>query len=141
MKRSLSILLFAAFLACGVASAQTAAPAATAASAERPGDASKSWTIVFDRTAKSDGQIRFQLWQNDEAAPRDIVLPVTKGQTENSMALALKELLRDQLGVKEFETNNKKDRVFCTVKRGERRFSIKLAENTVDGVKIDLYAR
>ena len=138
MKRSHSIVLIAStVLAFGAAVA--APPTTPASSFERPGDASKSWQIRFDRTAKSDGQITFQVWQSDEAAPIELVLPVTQGQTENSLALATKELFRDTLGVQDFDTDNKQDNVFVTAMHGERRFSIKVAENSAENVKVDLY--
>lgn len=115
------------------------APSATAE--QRPGDASRSWTIAFDRTAKSDGQITLLVWRNDEAEPTQVVVPVQQGQTENSIALATRDLLRDTLGVQDFETDVAKARVFVRIKHGERRFSVQVGENTAEGVKVDLYAR
>ena len=143
MRTSSLILFLAAAMTFGGATAQSTeglrAPSAVAD--KRPGDASKSWTINFDRTAKSDGQIKLLIWQNDQDAPTEVVVPVTKGQTENSIALQTRELLRGILGVKDFETNNAKGNVYMRVKHGERRFSVQVAENTAEGVVIDLYAR
>jgi hypothetical protein len=143
MRTSSLVLFLATSMIVGGATAQsTESPqAASAVAAKRPGDASKSWTINFDRTAKSDGQIKLLVWQNDQDAPTEIVVPITKGQTENSIALQTRELFRDILGVKDFETNNAKGNVFVRVKHGERRFSVQVGENTAEGVVIDLYAR
>jgi hypothetical protein len=136
------VLLLVLASGCGgaIAHAQDLrAPSATAE--QRPGDASRSWTIAFDRTAKSDGQIPLLVWRNDEAEPTQVVVPVQQGQTENSIALATRDLLRDALGVKDFETDVAKARVFVRIKHGERRFSVQVGENTAEGVKVDLYAR
>lgn len=143
MRTSSLILFLAAVLVCGGATAQSTEGlrAPSAAAEKRPGDASKSWTINFDRTAKSDGQIKLLVWQNDQDAPTEIVVPVKKGQTENSIALQTRELFRDILGVKDFETNNAKGNVYVRVKHGERRFSVQVGENSAEGVVIDLYAR
>ena len=137
MRSSCLVLFLFAALGCGSVVAQSA----DAAVAQRPGDASKSWQINFDRTAKSDGQISFLVWQNDQEAPTQIVVPVKQGQTENSLALATRDLFRDMLGVKDFETDLKKSTVFVRAKHGERRFSVKVGANTAQGVDIDLYAR
>ncbi|KGQ19426.1 hypothetical protein LF41_3079 [Lysobacter dokdonensis DS-58] len=128
-------------LACGGAIAQSAAQAPADTAAKRPGDTAKSWQIAFDRTAKSDGQIRFLVWQNDQDAPTEIAIPVELGQTENSLALETRQQFREILGVKDFETNNKKNVVFVRAKHGERRFTVQVAANTAENVQIDLYAR
>lgn len=144
MCSSCVVLFLLAALGCGGALAQsTEAPAsADAASAmKRPGDAAKRWTIDFDRSAKSDGQIKFLVWQNDEDAPTEVVVPVRQGQTENSIALATRDLFRDKLGTKDFETDVAKGDVFVRVKHGERRFSVQVGENSAEGVRVDLYAR
>src|SRR5690349_20962119 len=108
MRLSSFVLCLVAALGCGGALAQStdAAPAADATSAmKRPGDAAKRWTIDFDRSAKSDSQIKFLVWQNDEDAPTQVVVPIRQGQTENSIALATRDLFRDTLGTKDFETD------------------------------------
>ncbi|MGO4549797.1 hypothetical protein AB4059_01660 [Lysobacter sp. 2RAF19] len=144
MRLSSFVLCLVAALSCGGALAQStdAAPTADAASAmKRPGDAAKRWTIDFDRSAKSDGQIKFLVWQNDEDAPTQVVVPIRQGQTENSIALATRDLFRDMLGTKDFETDVAKGDVFVRVKRDERRFSVQVRQNTAEGVRVDLYAR
>ena len=118
------ILFLAAATMFGGATAQSTeglrAPSAVRTSARR---CSKSWTINFDRSAKSDGQIKLLVWQNDQDAPTEIVVPVTKGQTKTASRSRPVSCSAASSGVKDFETNNAKGNVFVRVKHGERRFS------------------
>jgi hypothetical protein len=153
-RRSLSLL--AGLLASGVAFAQTATPTATptvapvtaspataspatAAEAKRPGDIGQRWRINLERSSKSDGQLRFLVWQYDEDKPHEVIIPVHKGDTPNHLAVEGRDIFRDVLGTKDFEINTAKGNILITAKHGERRFGLQLAESTAEGVDVDLY--
>ena len=135
------VFLLAAAMACGSAFAQSAPAAANAAAnaAQRPGDIGQRWQIAFDRTSQSDGRIRFLLWQHDEDAPTELTIDVSKGDTENRIAIKARDSFRETLGSRDYNVNIAKGNVWITAKRGERRFALQLAESGATGVVIDLY--
>jgi hypothetical protein len=127
-----------AFLVAALLSVAAFAQSATAP-AQRPGDIGQRWQIGYQRTSQSDGEIRWLVWQHDEEAPTEVVIPVKKGDTANRIAVTSRDAFRDKLENRYYNVNIAKGNVWITAKRGERRFALQLAGSTASGVDIDTY--
>ena len=135
--RLLPVLLLPALLSASFA---TFAQAAAAATTQRPAENAGEWSIEFERTAKSDGDITFRVWPYD-GAPIDVTVPVKQGDTQNHTTVAFRDAFRKSLGSVDFRVNAVKNVISIASKRGERRFGLELVRMDADGVNIDLGKR
>ena len=88
------------------------------------------------RTA--DGQIVLHITPKD-GTPQVVTVPVSRGTGENAVARTIRDALRAQLGTKAFTVETDDGEDVLVKRRGKTPdFAMKIAENTVKGVRLNL---
>lgn len=122
----------------GVRGAAAVAEAGVKAVVPDRSDYSNKWRLECSGGADSDGRITLHLTPKDGEL-RVVTVAVARGTGENAVARTIRDALRSQLDKKAFhvETDDGED---VLVKRRGRTpdFALRVAENTVEGVRLNL---
>ncbi|KGM51828.1 hypothetical protein N792_09290 [Lysobacter concretionis Ko07 = DSM 16239] len=117
-----ALMAFALFLASASVSAQ---------------QTENKWRLEFSGNAESAGQVVLALAPEGDAAVV-VTVPVAEDTRENDIASAVANQLRLQLGdTYQVERDDGED-VLVKRRDGEKKFSVGLVENTVEGLSLDL---
>ena len=119
----------ARFLALGLALFSTLAFASA--------DVENKWRLQLSGDAESSGQITLAIAPEDEEAIT-VTVPIADQLDENAVAAALVNELSLRLGdLYQVERDDGED-VLIKRRPGEKKFSVAVVENTVEGVRINL---
>jgi hypothetical protein len=100
-------------------------------------DVENKWRLELSGDAESSGQITLAVAPRDEEAIT-ITVPIADGLDENAVAAALVNELSLRLGdLYQVERDDGED-VLIKRRPGEKKFSVAVVENTVEGVRINL---
>jgi hypothetical protein len=117
-----ALMAFALFLASASVSAQ---------------QTENKWRLEFSGNAESAGQVVLALAPEGDAAVV-VTVPIAEDTRENDIASAVANQLRLQLGdTYQVERDDGED-VLVKRRDGEKKFSVGLVENTVEGLSLDL---
>lgn len=99
---------------------------------------SNKWRIQVSESAKSDGELVF-LMSPKGGASVQVVVPVTRGTSENQVAQEIRKGFQGQLDATRFqvEVDDAED-VLVKTRAGQPDVDLKLASNTVASVRINL---
>lgn len=100
-------------------------------------DVENKWRLQLSGDADSAGQITLAIAPEDEAAIT-VTVAIADDTDENAVAATLVNELRLRLGdLYQVERDDGED-VLIKRRPGEKKFSVAVVENTVDGVRINL---
>ena len=100
-------------------------------------DVENKWRLQMSGDAESTGQITLAIAPEDEEAIT-VTVPIADDLDENAVAAAVVNELRLRLGdLYQVERDDGED-VLIKRQPGEKKFSVAVVENTVDGVRINL---
>ena len=95
------------------------------------------WRLEFSGNAESTGDVVLALAPEGETAVV-VTVPIAEDTRENDIASAVANQLRLQLGdTYQVERDDGED-VLVKRRAGEKKFSVGLVENTVEGLSLDL---
>ena len=99
---------------------------------------SNKWRIQISESARSDGELVFLLSPKGGDSMQ-IVVPVTRGTSENQVAQEIRKGFQSQLDGAKFsvEVDDGED-VLIKTRAGQPDVDLKLASNTVESVRINL---
>lgn len=122
----------------GVRGAAAVAEAGVKAVVPDRSDFSNKWRLECSGGADSDGRIVLHLTPK-EGELRIITVAVTRGTGENAVARTIRDALRSQLDKKAFEVETDDGEDVLVKRRGRTPdFALQVAENTVEGVRLNL---
>lgn len=107
------------------------------ASASASAEIENKWRLQFSGNAESSGQLVLALAPEGEAAVT-VTVPIADDTPENEVASVVANQLGLQVGdIYQVERDDGED-VLVKRRSGEKKFSVVLVENTVEGVRLDL---
>jgi hypothetical protein len=122
----------------GVKGVATVAEAGVKAVVPDRSEFSNKWRLECSGGADVDGQIVLHITPKD-GTPQVVTVPVSRGTGENAVARTLRDALRAQLGTKAFTVETDDGEDVLVKRRGKTPdFAMKIAENTVKGVRLNL---
>ena len=99
---------------------------------------SNKWRLECSGGADADGQIVLHITPKD-GTQQVVTVPVSRGTGENAVARTIRDALRAQLGTKAFNVETDDGEDVLVKRRGKTPdFAMKIAENTVKGVRLNL---
>lgn len=97
------------------------------------------WRLQFSGNAASDGRIILE-FAPGEGEPMRATASIAKGRGENAVARDVRDALRAQVGQRYHVEVDDGEDVLVKKHRGEPDFVVTIVENTVEGVRISIYA-
>ena len=107
------------------------------ASASVSAQTENKWRLEFSGNAESAGHLTLALAPEGEAAAM-VTVPIADGTSENEVASVVAHQLRLHVGATYRVERDDGEDVLIKRRRGEKKFSVGLVENTVEGVRLDL---
>jgi hypothetical protein len=149
MKNSTVLAAAAALLVSMTAVAQTPAPAtdpaAAPAPAAKPAAPAKKlsytddYRITVNHDATSDGEIVFRVVTKKEGTSTDVKVAISKGTSENSVAKAIKDAFKSQLGTKGYSIEEEGGESTIIEGTGGKQYSLVMVSNTVAGISVSIH--
>jgi hypothetical protein len=122
------------------APAATPAPATdttVAAVPAKPLKLSNKWRIEIAEGSNNDGTLLFRVTP-DKGTPTDVLIPISKGRSENGVARDVKDALKAKLDPKTYHIEIDDGEDVLVKRRKGPNFEVKLVESTLKGTRIDV---
>lgn len=107
------------------------------ASATASAETENKWRLEFSGDAESAGHLTLALAPEGEPAVT-VTVPIADDTDENEVASLVANQLRLQVGDAYVVERDDGEDVLVKRRAGEKKFSVALVENTVDGVRLNL---
>jgi len=98
---------------------------------------SNKWRIEVSEGANSDGKISFRITPKD-GLPVDVTVEIDDGRGENDVAKDIRDALEKGLDSKVFHVERDDGEDVLVKKKDGPDFELKLVDESVDGVRIEL---
>jgi len=135
LKASFALTACLLFAGTQTAMAQFApmfSPRATDSELPKPAN---SWRLAIHDAAESNGVISFRIWLQEES-PMHVDVPVSKGDSEVSIANAARSAIGERLGDRYRVAVEDGDSVVIEAQRGSPDFTVELLRDTARDVEI-----